>query len=163
MKFYVYNGFLDVTTNAIYVDWLYACNDYVGIQTQPFTYIENNSLQDPFFEQVLMPLIFQKGKERGKMISVMPDTRKKPDKWFRIEGNLEPINRLGHLIFNIDEKDNPHMKRLEAQFKAAGPNSKVMDGPDTIEGGVHIIKQKTAVISSGSFEALDNPINSKRY
>jgi hypothetical protein len=140
-RYYVYNCFLDNTGNANFIDWLYVSRDNINEQTQGFFFIENNSLQDPFYEQVLMPLIWEKGKDHPKSIlPITPDTRNKPDKWIRIEGTLEPLNRLGQLIFNEKEKDNPHMLRLEAQFKAAKATSKNLDGPDTIEGGVVVIK-----------------------
>ncbi len=162
-KYYVYTGWLDTVNNSVFVDWLYLGQEYVGIKTVSYNYIENNTLQQPFFEQVLVPLIRQKGRSRGKMLHVLSDERKKPDKWVRIEGTLQPINEAGYLIFNIDEKDNPHMKRLEAQFKSASPNSRTMDGPDCIEGGTHIIKHKTAVAAATSIQSVDINAHSKRY
>lgn len=145
LKYYVYRAFVDIVKNSTFVDWLYECNKGVPSSTQPYTYIENNSLQDPFYEQVLQPLIKQKGEAEGSILNVTPDDRDKPEKFFRIEGNLEPKNRMGYLILNIDEKDNPHMKRLEAQFKSVAPNSKTMDGPDAVEGAVWIIDNKLKV------------------
>lgn len=162
LKYYVYNGFLDVTKNSVFVEWLYAADDYVAGKTQAYTYIENNTLQDPFYEQVLLPLIFAKGRERGKVLGITPDARKKPEKFFRIEGTLEPKNRLGLLILNIAEKDNPHMKRLEAQFKSVSPNSKTMDGPDAVEGAVTILDNKILVRNSG-MKAIKRKRNKKRF
>lgn len=162
LKYYVYTAFVDVTKNAVFVDWLYGANDYVAGKTQAYTYIENNTLQDPFYEQVLLPLIFAKGKERGKVMGITPDARKKPDKFFRIEGTLEPKNRLGLLILNIDEKDNPHMKRLEAQFKSVSPNSRTMDGPDAVEGAVTILDNKIVAKAAG-VKAIRRKANNKRY
>lgn len=144
---YVYKAFVDITTNSTFVDWLYAARSFVGNTTQLYTFIENNGLQDPFYEQVLLPLISEKGKEIKDTLSVTPDTRDKPDKYFRIEGSLEPLNRVGRLVLNIEEKDDPGMKRLEGQFKKVSPNSKTMDGPDMVEGGLFILKQKISSIS----------------
>jgi hypothetical protein len=163
LKFYVYKAFVDVTTNSTFVDWLYATRDFVLTKTQPYFFIENNTLQDPFYQQVLMPLIHQKGKELNNVLGVSPDDRKKPDKYFRIEGTLEPINRMGLLILNIDEKEDPHMKRLEAQFKSVSPNSKTMDGPDAVEGAVHICKNKTMVDAVGGIRTFGRPTNKKRF
>lgn len=162
-KYYVYRGYVDTTSNSTFVDWMYELWKWSRDKTQPYTYIENNTLQNPFYEQVLLPLIAEKAAANGGQLPVTPDTRDKPDKWFRIEGNLEPLNRLGNLIFNIDEKDNPHMKRLEAQFKSASANSRTMDGPDAIEGAVHIIKQKTMVASAGGIQTFARPHNKKRF
>lgn len=163
LKYYVYTGFLAPTTNAAFVEWLYVTGDYVKNKTLAFTYIENNSLQDPFYQQVLKPLIFAEGKKRGSVLPVTPDERDKPDKWFRIEGNLEPLNRNGQLILNEAEKENPHMKLLEAHFKSAGPRSKTMDGPDAVEGAVHIIKNKVEVAAAGGIHAIKRKPNSKRF
>lgn len=163
LKFYVYKAFVDVTTNSTFVDWLYAAKDYVGDKTQLYSFIENNSLQDPFYQQVLLPLIFDKGKVTGLVLGVTPDDRDKPDKYFRIEGTLDPLNRMGLLILNIDEKEDPHMKRLEAQFKSVSANSKTMDGPDAVEGGVHIIKNKVATEAAGGIEVFKRKPNKKRF
>lgn len=142
VRYYIYKCFLDITKNSVFVDWLYAARDYVEEQTQSYVYIENNSLQDPFFQQVLLPLIYEKGEERGSVLPVTGDDRKKPEKFFRIEANLEPKNTQGQLILNQEEKGDPHMQRLEAQFKSVSPLSKTMDGPDAVEGGIYILDTK---------------------
>jgi len=164
LKFYIYKCFVDTTKNSTFIDWLYASRKYVAEKTQPYFLIENNSLQDPFYEQVLLPLIFQKGNENGGVLGITPDKRDKPEKFFRIEGTLEPKNRLGLLILNIDEKDDPHMKRLQAQFKSVGPNSKTMDGPDAVEGAVYITETKVQMMAQREgIKAYGRPVNSKRY
>lgn len=163
LKFYVYKAFVDITTNSTFVDWLYATNDYIADKTQPYFFIENNGLQNPFYEQVLLPLVFEKGKVKNNVLGVTPDDRDKPDKYFRIEGTLEPLNRLGLLIFNIDEKEDPHMKRLEAQFKSVSANSKTMDGPDAVEGAVHKLKNMIAVQAVGGIGFVKRTSNNKRF
>jgi hypothetical protein len=163
LKFYVYKAFVDSTTNANFVSWLYAAHAQVAAATQPYCYIENNTLQDPFYTQVLLPLIYQMGAANGGVLPVTPDDRKKPDKYFRIEGNLEPLNRLGLLILNEAERDDPHMKRLETQFKSVSPSSKTMDGPDAVEGAVHKAKEKLNIDAAGGIEVIKRPTNSKRY
>lgn len=163
-NFYIYKAFVDTTTNANFIEWLYSSNSFVADKTQPYFFIENNTLQDPFYEQVLLPLIYAKGKElKQPVLGVTPDDRKKPDKYFRIEGTLEPINRMGNLILNIKEKDNPHMKRLEAQFKSVSANSKTMDGPDAVEGAVQIIKTKMAATALGDIKMFKRSMTSKKY
>lgn len=163
LKYYVYKGYVDHASNNTFIDWLYACNDYVGGRCVNYSYIENNGLQNPFYEQVLLPLIMQKGAERRNVLSVAPDSRDKPDKWFRIEGTLEMLYRMGLLVFNIDEKEDPHMKRLIAQFKAASATSKTMDGPDCIEGAVHILKNRVAIEAAGGIHSVKRKKNAKRF
>ncbi|HBX44470.1 MAG TPA: hypothetical protein DEG28_01055 [Porphyromonadaceae bacterium] len=163
-KFYVITGRLDRVTNDEFVDWFYEIEDYVKGKTQIYNYIENNTLQDPFYEQVFLPLFFRKGQERAHHIGVIPDTRKKPDKFSRIEGNLEPLNRTGRLILNIKEKDNPHMKRLEEQFLLVSPalNSPA-DGPDAVEGGVFITNNKMLTLAGDTIITGILHVNKKRY
>lgn len=162
-KFYVITGFLDQVYNHEFVEWYYSLRDYVRERTQVYNYIENNTLQDPFYEQVFIPLFSEQSKTKG-VIGIIPDTRKKPDKYSRIEGNLEPINRTGKLILNIAEKENPHMKRLEEQFLLVSPSlSAPADGPDDIEGAVWVINQKIIQLQPGSFTTGSRRINNKRY
>lgn len=150
--FYVYTGFLEHVTNAVFVRWYWDLQLYVNKRVQVYNYIENNSLQDPFYEQVFIPLFEAEGKKNGLHLFASSDDRKKPDKFVRIEGNLEPLNRLGKLILNEAEKNNPHMVRLEEQFKAVEPAlGAPVDGVDTIEGGVWIIQNKMQSLSIDDF------------
>ena len=168
LKYYVIACFLDQVTNANYVDWFYSIEKQVEAQSARFShkpmlysYIENNTLQEPFFEQVFKPLFFQKSKEHNRMISIIPDGRKKPDKFVRIEGTLEPINRLGLLVFNAKEKENPHMMRLVEQLKSVSPQAKIIDGPDALEGAVAMTNTRRAYM--GGIELFERPVNNKRY
>lgn len=161
-KFYVITGYLDHVVNAEFVEWYYNLKDFAPEKIQVYNYIENNKLQDPFYEQVFIPLFAEKAKTKGA-VGIIPDTRQKPDKFSRIEGNLEPLNRLGNLVLNEAERGNPHMKRLEEQFLLVNPRlSAPADGPDCIEGGVWIINQKIAALQPGSFKIGKQAINSKK-
>ena len=91
-RLYVITAFLDHVTNNEFVNWYYYQKDYVRDRTTIYNYIENNKLQDPFYDQVFKPLFLQKAIERKFIISIAPDERAKPDKFARIEGNLEPLN-----------------------------------------------------------------------
>jgi hypothetical protein len=161
-KLYIVNCYLQHVKNAEYVGWYYDLEEYVKHKTQVYNYIENNSLQDPFFEQVFMPLFAQLGRDKGHYINITPDTRKKPDKFARIEGNLEPLNRQGRLILNEAEKDNPHMLRLEEQFKAIEPTlSALCDGVDAVEGGWFIVNNKLSAVADSIVVGVRH-VNNKR-
>jgi len=144
-RYYIYRVWLDRVGNATFVDWLYEAHRYLSENKVDIKriYIENNSLQDPFYQQVILPLIYKQSAAEGHVIPITPDSRKKPEKYARIEGTLEPINRMGNLIFNQEEKGNKHMQTLEDQWLGVSINSKTMDGPDAIEGGVWIIQNYT--------------------
>lgn len=162
-KYYVITGFLDHVTNAEFSGWYYAIKEYVGDKSQLYSFIENNKLQNPFYEQVFIPLFSELAAEKG-FLGITPDERAKPDKFSRIEGNLEPLNRLGNLILNEKERDNPHMKRLEEQFLLLSPKmNSPADGPDCIEAAVWITNSKLSTLSHGSFSVGSKRTNNKRY
>lgn len=110
-----------------------------------YCYMENNKLQDPFFEQVFKPLLREEARRRGRELHIRGDERRKTDKATRIEANLEPVDRNGAWVFNEEERDNPHMQELISQFRMFEMHLPYnADGPDCIEGGMTIISQKTA-------------------
>lgn len=77
------------------------------------------------------PLVAKVRKEHKIALHIRGDEEKKTDKATRIEANLEPLNREGNLILNEAEKDNPHMKELEDQFKLFTLSLRYpADGPD---------------------------------
>ena len=162
-RLYVINAVLDHVINAEFVNWYYYMYDYVKEKTVIYNSIENNKLQDPFYQQVFVPLFRQKARETGRIISIAPDLRAKPDKFARIEGNLEPLNRAGNIIFNIAEKDNPHMKRLEEQFTLFDDGLPApADGPDAVEGGYFVAQEKMCAVSASSWAVGARPPNKKR-
>lgn len=156
LDFSVHKVWLDTMTNAKFVDFLFEAYQIcvnAGVDII-YIYIENNTLQNPFYEQVLLPLIYAESVKRGITLPIRPDERKKPEKWTRIEGTLEPLVRLEKLTFNEKEKENPHMIRLKAQFKNANARAKLLDGPDFVEGAVKIIDDKRAAEALGAVEMV---------
>lgn len=144
MKFYIYRMWVNTMSNAKFVDCLFEAYLYLNnnkVDTKR-VFIENNSLQDPFYEQVILPLIYQQSRVYGFNLPITPDARKKPEKFFRVEGTLEPLNRLGRLIFNVDQKDEPNMVRTHDQMLGVSPTAKTIDAPDAIEGGIWIIQNR---------------------
>ncbi|HML64654.1 MAG TPA: hypothetical protein PKC55_07485 [Dysgonomonas sp.] len=141
---YVIKVFCEQTTNAKFVQWFYDIYSLTrGYYLQ--YWIENNTLQNPFYEQVFLPLFKEIGRTVGYMIPIRPDTRKKAEKFTRIEGTLEPANRLGLLVFNEAEKDSPHMQTCTEQFYVVSPTYRgAIDAPDCIEGGYKILDENIA-------------------
>jgi len=93
---------------------------------------------------VFKPLVAKVRREQGVQLYIQPDEQRKTDKATRIEANLEPLNREGNLILNEAERDNPHMKRLDDQFRLFSLRMKFpADGPDCVEGGLRVLKKKT--------------------
>lgn len=161
-KFYIIDCRLDHATNAEFVDWLYELSAEVPQGVQLYNFIENNTLQDPFYQQVIMPLFNDKAKTSG-LINITPDTRIKPEKFDRIEGNLEPLNRMGKLILNEAQSGNPHMQRLAEQFILIEPRLKApADGVDAVEGGVFIANEKISQLAPGAVQVGKRPRNTRR-
>ncbi|MDR3327756.1 MAG: hypothetical protein LBT04_06505 [Prevotellaceae bacterium] len=161
-KFYVIDGRVARATNAEFVDWFFDLNATVPQGVQVYNAVENNTLQNPFYEQVFIPL-FRNHEKINRIVNIIPDTRKKPDKFSRIEGNLEPLNRQGRLILNANKKDDPHFVRLEEQFLLLTPRlSAPADGADCIEGGVWWLQQKTFQLDDGSMTLSGKKVNNKR-
>jgi hypothetical protein len=161
-KRYLYWIWLEQTSNAKFVDAMYEAYIYakaLGVDTMRVS-IENNSLQDPHYQQVVLPLIYQKSADYGFTLPITEDKRKKPDKFFRIEGTLEPLNRLGNLIFNEKEEKNPHMKRMHDQMISVSEKATVIDGPDMLEGGVWIINNR-AIRKNTSYRVA--PKNNRKF
>lgn len=144
-KYYTYWIRLEQTNNKDFVDWIFQADEYLtrnGVDPKVL-YIENNSLQDPFYQQVIKPAIYKKAEdEQIHVPSLREDTRKKPDKFDRIDGTLQPIDKEGNLLFDEKLKGDKHMHKMEGQMLAVSPNAKYMDGPDALEGGVWIIKNR---------------------
>lgn len=154
--YFIVKVHLDTMSNAKFVDALFDCYLYCkskGVENIRL-WIENNTLQNPFYEQVLLPLIYQQANATKTFLPILGDDRAKGDKYTRVEGTLEPINRLGHMIFNESEAENPHMKRLKAQFKNFSRKQKRMDGPDMVEGAVFKLKEMEAVEATGGIETV---------
>lgn len=164
LDYYIVKVAIDTMSNARFVAYLFDFYMYARQHKAQDVrvFIENNTLQDPFYEQVLLPLIYAHANATGVFLPVTPDSRKKPEKWSRIEGTLEPLNRLGHLIFNDKESAEPNMMRLKAQFRSASRTSKKLDGADMIEGGVFLLSEMEAVDAVGRIETVKR-INSKKW
>ena len=141
-RLYVIKTFLAQALNAEFIDWYVRMLDFVGGKTNVYCYMENNKLQDPFFQQVFKPLVAKVRREQKIALFIRGDEEKKTDKATRIEANLEPLNREGNLILNEAERDNPHMKELEDQFKLFTLTMRYpADGPDAVEGANRIIDE----------------------
>lgn len=147
-QFFLYKCFVDHATNSTFIHWLYQIRVFVANQCPLYVFVENNSLQDPFYQQVLLPLIYQHGKEYGSVLPITPDESRKGEKWFRIEATLEPLFRLGNFVFNQDQEKDPHTLRMIAQFLSASVSSKNLDGPDAVQGAVAQTQIRTSVIAS---------------
>jgi len=139
-------------TTAQMLDWHYEVIKEVAGKTALFHWIEWPAIDDTLKREIA------KANHRHRVtLPLKADVRKKPDKFFRIESLLEPLNRNEKLWFDKKLQDSEHMRVMEAQFLALSPTSRAHDdGPDAVEGGVFIVNKKTSnnaqkirVLSSG--------------
>ncbi len=141
--YYILKGYCANESNDNYIEWYYSLKEWLGSTVPVYFVQENNTLQNPFFEQVFMPIVRAKNSQKGEVLHLRSDERKKGDKATRIEAAIEPLDREGRLIFNEAEKDNPHMQELIDQFKLFEMHLPYCaDGPDCIEGGIFYINSK---------------------
>lgn len=163
-QFFTYWLRLQQVGNATFINWLYHAHEFCKQKgVDPINiYIENNSLQDPHFEQVIKPAIKTKAIDDCiPMIYVRKDERKKPDKFERIDGTLHPIDEAGNLLFDKKLEGTPDMDTMESQMKSVSPNAKIIDGPDCLEGGVWLLKNKKTSGSSSSSGNTDHAIGKR--
>jgi phage terminase large subunit-like protein len=137
-EYHIVKAFLKQGTSSELAKGLVDIKQFVNDQCPVYWYAEDNFLQD-----IILKELHEAFQQLKSTINISSDTRKKADKFTRIETALEPLNTNGKLYLNESESDNPSMKTLEDQFKAIDPGSKAHDdGPDAAEGAKQIIDQK---------------------
>lgn len=136
-EYHILKAFVEKATTSRMIDWHYMVMDYVA-GSACYYYMEQVFLQDALVKEVA-----DAHKRTGRMIPIRGDTRRKPDKYLRIETLLEPMVRNGQLYLNQSERYNPHMLLLAEQFRVFGPGSTAHDdGPDAVEGAVWLISER---------------------
>jgi predicted phage terminase large subunit-like protein len=157
-EFHVLKCFLDKTTTAEMIEWHFRIMDLVGGRTCFYL------MEQVFLQDVLVKEVSDAGKRCGRPIPIKGDTRKKPDKYMRIESLLEPLLRNGELYLNEAEKYNPHMQRLVQQFIAFVPGGSAHDdGPDAVEGAIWTINEKMNMLQRNAMITGIRRQNDKRY
>lgn len=144
-QFYTYWIRLQQVGNVKFVKWLYAAHLFCKLQGMDnvVVWIENNSLQDPHYQQVIKPQIYKHAeKECITAIPVRLDRRNKPDKFERIEGTLQPLDEEQNIWFDEVLEGTPDMEEMEGQWLAVSADCKTMDGPDCNEGGTWLIQNR---------------------
>lgn len=129
------------TTVAQMIQWQFDALNFVNDRSALYLYIEY-----PWIDSDLKREIKKANKKHDRTLNLKADERSKPDKFYRIESNLEPLNRQGKLIFADYLEGTVDMKNTAFQFLALSPKSRVNDdAPDAVEGGVWIINNKQLI------------------
>ena len=101
-------------------------------------YIEASFMQD-----ILLDEFTTEGNLRGYQLPITGDTRKKPDKFQRIEA-ISPLWERGFVFYDQAQKEDPDMQagleQLLAFEKGMSGND---DAPDADEGAIYILQKNT--------------------
>lgn len=157
-EYHVIHCFLEQATTAAMIGWHYHIMDLVGHHACYYF------IEEVFMQDVIRKEISDARHTYGRTIPIRGDTRKKPDKYTRIESLLEPLHRNGQLYLNEAQRHNPHMQRLAEQFLAFAPGSRAHDdGPDAVEGAIWLLLQKARIRTANSFQSFVPPSTGNRW
>lgn len=158
-EYHIIDIFCQKTSTADMLEHLYQTQKTMAnAGVSVYFYIEY-----PWIDDTLKREIKLANARHGITLPLKADERKKPEKFYRIESNLEPLNRNGKLIFNEKLKDKKDMKETEFQFLALSPKSRAHDdAPDSVEGAVWIANHKT-LQGDHAPKIYAIPSNKKRY
>ena len=113
------------------VRWIYDFHESLPEEVTVQYYMEANFMQDTMLDEFT-----QEGELRGYQLPLMPDKRKKPDKFARVEA-VSPLWERGFVFYAEDQKDDPDMKVAIEQTLAFEKGMRGHDdGPDADEGAI---------------------------
>ncbi|MCM1035544.1 MAG: hypothetical protein NC038_05550 [Paludibacter sp.] len=121
------------------VRWLYDLYERLHKQDVAVTfYMEANFMQD-----IILDEFTREGELRGYQLPIIPDKRKKPDKFQRIEA-ISPLWERGLVFYNEAKRNDPDMLAgLEQTLAFEKGMSGHDDAPDADEGAIYKLQQRT--------------------
>lgn len=138
-RYHLLKARVERTTVSAMIDWHYEIDAWIAGRAAVFWYIEANFTQDIFLKD------FQTAaNKRGKLLPVVGDKRKKPNKEARIEA-MSPIFQNGFFTIAVEEQDCEHVAELINQFILFEKGSKAPDdAPDATEGAIFLLDYRTS-------------------
>ena len=113
------------------VRWLYDLYESLPEDSTATFYMEANFMQDTILDE-----FEREGEARGYQLPILPDTRKKPDKYARIEA-ISPLWERGCVYYNEALINDPDMRTGIDQTLAFEQGSRAHDdSPDADEGAI---------------------------
>ncbi len=98
-------------------------------------------MEASFMQDILLDEFTTEGDARGYQLPITGDTRKKPDKFQRIEA-ISPLWERGFVFYDESQKDDPDMQagieQLLAFEKGMSGND---DAPDADEGAIYLLQR----------------------
>jgi predicted phage terminase large subunit-like protein len=141
--YHVLKAYVDQTSVTNMIQWHYDIHDFAKGAVVNY-YMESNFIQDLILEA------FRKaGVLVGWQLPIRGDSRKKPDKFARIEA-LQPLFERGLIVFNESERTHPGMMQLEEQLLMFEKGSRTHDdAPDALEGAVYLLNIRHKCSTAG--------------
>jgi len=126
------------------VRWFYDLHESLPENAVCDYYIEANFLQD-----IILDEFEREGVARGYQLPIRPDSRKKPDKFQRIEA-ISPLWERGFTFYNEAlQNDRDTLTGLDQLLSFQKGSRTHDDAPDADEGAIYLLQQRTRV---GSFQ-----------
>lgn len=153
--YHLIKAYADQTSVSEMIQWHYLIMDFVAGRVPVLYYMESNFMQDLMLDE------FQKvGATVGHQVPIRGDSRKKPDKFARIEA-MQPLFERGLIVFNEDERNSKGMVTLVEQMLMFEKGSKAHDdAPDALESAIWMLAQRSRP-SRGTL--LSVPRTQRRY
>lgn len=129
---------VDQCSVSTMVAWFYDLHEKKGENVIIDYMMEANFIQD-----MLLDEFTKEGKARGYQLPIRPDTRKKPDKFQRIEA-LSPLYERGVIYYNSKKQTDRHMISAVDQLLSFEKGSRTADdSPDADEGAIYYLQMAT--------------------
>jgi predicted phage terminase large subunit-like protein len=136
-EFHLIKAYAAQTSVSNMIAWHYDIMNWVQGRVPVMYYMEANFMQDLMLDEFR-----QVGNTLGYHVPIRGDSRKKPDKFARIEA-MQPLFERGLVLFNEQEINAAGMKILEEQLLLFERGSKAHDdAPDALEGAIWILSQR---------------------
>ncbi len=120
------------------VRWFYDLHESIPEGVICDYYMEANFLQDIILDEFTV-----EGDRRGYQLPIRPDTRKKPDKFQRIEA-VSPLWERGFVYYNeAMQTDRDMLTGIEQTLSFEKGSRTHDDAPDADEGAIYLLQKRT--------------------
>lgn len=136
INLYLVKSFVRQTSITEAVKWLYDLHENIPTDVICDYFMEQVFLQDMFYDD-----FEQEARARGYFLPIRGDTRKKPDKFSRIQ-SLTPYYERGIVTYNELQRKDPDMQTGLDQVLGFEKGTTVHDdAPDADEGAINILQK----------------------
>lgn len=138
-ELHLIKAFCRQTTVVEMVRWLYDLHEWINSQNAVASFfMEANFMQD-----IILDEFRAEGNIRGYQLPIIPDKRKKPDKFQRIVA-ISPLWERGFVFYNERLRNDPDMiAGLDQTLAFEKGMSGHDDSPDADEGAIYKLQQRS--------------------